>query len=178
MRTSRSLLFCLFLTAVTIGLVETSGVQLNDSYLYAEPEKIPLLLKKGDEVFVIEPGDKVIIDDQVMKYESVDMEQEILIMKKSTVLFTDISAIDIPAGNKSKQYGLKGMLYGGLVGAMAGVALTMPDESYHYMIFTVPICTGIDALALGIVGAGYGYTQKIKKETFELGTDGWRIANE
>lgn len=178
MRTSRSLLFCLFLTAAAIGLVETDVVQLQDHYLFAEPEKIPLLLKKGDEVFVIEPGDKVIIDDQVMKYESVDMEQEILIMKKSTVLFTDISAIDIPAGNKSKQYGLKGMLYGGLVGAMAGVAITMPDESYHYMIFTVPICTGIDALALGIVGAGYGYTQKIKKETFELGTDGWRIANE
>ncbi len=168
----------ILITAVAIGLVESDVVQLQDHYLFAEPEKIPLLLKKGDEVFVIEPGNKVIIDNQIMKYRSVDMENKILIMKKTTLPFSDISVIDIPAGNKSKKYGLRGLLYGGLMGATVGVVMTIPDESYHYMIFTVPICTGIDAIALGIVGAGYGYTQKINKETFELGTDGWRIANE
>ena len=178
MRTSRSLLFCLFLTAVTIGLVETDVVQLQDHYLFAEPEKIPLLLKKGDEVFVIEPGNKVIIDDQIMKYRSVDMENKILIMKKTTVPFTDISAIDIPAGNKSKKYGLKGLLYGGLMGATVGVVMTIPDEAYHLMFLTVPICAGVDGAVLGIAGAGYGYTQKISEQSFELGSDQWRIANE
>ncbi|MAD51843.1 MAG: hypothetical protein QF847_00200 [Candidatus Marinimicrobia bacterium] len=178
MNNQKTLLISVLVTIVAIGLVETNGVQLNDPYLYAEPEKTPLILKKGNDVFVIQPGNKVIIDDQIMKYRSVDMKQEILIMKKTTVPFTDISAIDIPAGNKSEKYGLKGLLYGGLMGATVGVAMTMPEEEYHYMIFTVPICAGVDGAVLGIAGAGYGYTQKISEQSFELGSDEWRIANE
>ncbi len=168
----------ILITAVAIGLVESDVVQLQDHYLFAEPEKIPLLLKKGDEVFVIEPGDKVIIDDQIMKYRSVDMENKILIMKKTTLPFSDISVIDIPAGNKSKKYGLRGLLYGGLMGATVGVVMTIPDEAYHLMFLTVPICAGVDGAVLGIAGAGYGYTQKISEQSFELGSDQWRIANE
>lgn len=178
MNNQKTLMISILITAVAIGLVESDVVQLQDHYLFAEPEKIPLLLKKGDEVFVIEPGNKVIIDDQIMKYRSVDMENKILIMKKTTVPFTDISAIDIPAGNKSKKYGLKGLLYGGLMGATVGVVMTIPDEAYHLMFLTVPICAGVDGAVLGIAGAGYGYTQKISEQSFELGSDQWRIANE
>ena len=178
MRTSRSLFISLVITGLVIGLVETDVVQLKDSYLYAEPEKVSLILKKGDEVFVIESREKVIINEEVMTYKSVDMANKILIMKKTTLPFTAITAIELAAGNKSQKYGTKGCLYGGLVGAMAGVAITMPEEEYHYMIFTVPICTGIDAITFGIVGAGYGYTQKINEQTFELGPNDWRIANE
>jgi len=178
MNNQKTLMISLMVTALAIGLVETGGVKLNDPYLYAEPEKTPLILKKGNDVFVIQPGDKVIINEEVMTYKSVDMANKILIMKKTTLPFTAITAIELAAGNKSQKYGTKGCLYGGLVGAMAGVAITMPEEEYHYMIFTVPICTGIDAITFGIVGAGYGYTQKINEQTFELGPNDWRIVNE
>ena len=178
MNNQKTLLISVLVTIVAIGLGETNGVQLNDPYLYAEPEKTPLILKKGNDVFVIQPGDRVIINDRVMKYRSVDMENKILIMKKTTLPFTDISAIDIPAGNKSKQYGLKGLLYGGLMGTTVGVVMTIPEEAYHLMFLTVPICAGVDGAVLGIAGAGYGYTQKINEHSFELGPNDWRIINE
>ena len=46
MNNQKTLLISVLVTIVAIGLVETNGVQLNDPYLYAEPEKTPLILKK------------------------------------------------------------------------------------------------------------------------------------
>jgi len=175
---NKSLISGIVATALAIGLLESGAIQLSGPFLYGDENNIPLILKKGDDTFVIQPGDKVIINDQVMKYRSVDMENKILIMKKSTLPFTDISAIDIPEGNKSKQYGLKGLLYGGLMGATVGVVITIPEEAYHIMFLTVPICAGVDGAVLGIAGVGYGYTQKINEHSFELGPNDWRIENQ
>ena len=47
MRTSRSLLFCLFLTAVTIGLVETDVIEFQNKGVHAQTEEIAKILLRA-----------------------------------------------------------------------------------------------------------------------------------
>jgi len=47
MRTSRSLLFCLFLTAVTIGLVETDVIEFQNKGVHAQTEEIAEILLRA-----------------------------------------------------------------------------------------------------------------------------------
>ena len=47
MRTSRSLLFCLFLTAVTIGLVETDVIEFQNNGVHAQTDEISEILLRA-----------------------------------------------------------------------------------------------------------------------------------
>jgi hypothetical protein len=177
MNNQKTLLISLLVTATAIGLVETNVVQLKDSYLYAEPEKTPLILKKGEDVFVIEPGEQVIINDNVYTYMSVDVASQTLIMENVSIPMGDISAIHYVTGTKMKERGLKGLKTGGLVGAAVGAVLGSYEGYYHYLILTVPMCAAVDGVALGIVGAGIGFTKK-NSQAYALGDKDWRITNE
>ena len=170
---NKTLLLGIIIIAVAIGMIETGSVQLMKPYLFADSEEASLILKKGNEIFVIQSGDNVIINEQVMTYRSVDMENKILIMQNSTLPFESIATIGHATGNKMKKYGFKGLLYGGLLGSTFAVIMSI--DAPHYMVLTVPICAGVDAAVLGIAGAGYGYTQKTSDRTFELGPGEWEF---
>ena len=164
-------------TALAIALLESGAIQLSGPFLYGDKNDIPLILKKGDDTFVVEPGERVIINDITYTYKSVDVTDQTLVMENVSIPLSDVSAIHYVTGTQMKERGLKGLLTGGLVGAVVGVAMVLPEGEYHYMVLTVPICAAVDGAVLGIVGAGIGSTKK-NFQAYALGNNDWRIANQ
>ena len=164
-------------TALAIGLIESGAIQLSGSFLYGDDNDISLILKKGGDTFVIEPGEQVIINDIVYTYKSVDVTDQTLVMENVSIPLGDVSAIHYVTGTQMKERGLKGLLTGGLVGAAVGVAMVLPEGEYHYMVLTVPICAAVDGAVLGIVGAGIGSTKQ-NSQAYALGENDWRIENQ
>ena len=109
-------------TALTIGFLESGTVQLSGPFLYGDENDISLILKKGDDTFIIEPGEKIIINDSLYTYKSVDVAGQTLVMEDVSIPLGDVSAIHYVTGTKMKERGLKGLKTGGLAGAAAGEA--------------------------------------------------------
>ena len=164
-------------TALAIGLLESGAIQLSGPFLYGDENDIPLILKKGDDTFVVEPGEQVIINDIVYTYKSVDVTGQTLVMENVSIPMGDVSANHYVTGTKMTERGRRGLLTGGLVGAAVGVAMVLPEGEYHYMVLTVPICAAVDGAVLGIVGAGIGSTKQ-NSQAYALGENNWRIQNE
>lgn len=164
-------------TALAIGILESGTVQLSDSFLYGNENDISLVLKKGDDTFVIEPGEKIIINDTLYTYKSVDMASRTLLVENTSIPLSDISTIHYVTGTKMKERGLKGLKTGGLVGAAVGAVMGSVDGNFHYLFLTVPMCSAIDGAVLGIAGATIGSKQK-KTQAHALGENDWRIINE
>jgi len=51
-------------TALTIEFLEWGTVQLSGPFLYGDENGVSLILKKDDDTFVIQPGEKIIINDE------------------------------------------------------------------------------------------------------------------
>ena len=174
---NKSLISGIVATALAIGLLESGAIQLSGPFLYGDENDISLILKKGDDTFVIQPGEQVIINDNVYTYRSVDVTNQTLVMENISIPLGDVSAVHYVTGTKMKERGLRGLLTGGLVGAAVGVIMVLPEGEYHYMVLTVPICAAVDGAVLGILGAGIGST-KINSQAYALGNNDWRIANQ
>ena len=164
-------------TALTIGFLESGTVQLSGPFLYGDENGVSLILKKENDTFEIQPGEKIIINDKIYTYKSVDVASQTLIMENISIFLGDVSAIHYVTGTKMKERGLKGLKTGGMVGAAVGVVLGSYEGYYHYLFLTVPMCAAVDGVALGIVGAGIGYKEK-KTRTYALGENDWKITNE
>ena len=164
-------------TALAIGLLESGAIQLSSPFLYGDENDIPLNLKKGDDTFVVEPGEQVIINDIVYTYKSVDVTGQTIVMENVSIPLGDVSAIHYVTGTQMKERGLKGLKTGGLVGAAVGVAMVLPEGELHYMVLTVPMCAAVDGAVLGIVGAGIGSTKQ-NSQAYALGENDWRIENQ
>jgi hypothetical protein len=59
--TNKSLISGIVATALAIGLLESGAIQISGPFLYGDENDIPLILKKGDDTFVIEPGEKSLL---------------------------------------------------------------------------------------------------------------------
>ena len=164
-------------TALAIALLESGAIQLSGPFLYGDENDIPLILKKGDDTFVVEPGERVVINDITYTYKSVDVTDQTLVMENVSIPLGDVSAIHYVTGTQMKERGLRGLLTGGLAGAAVGVAMVLPEGEYHYMVLTVPICAAVDGAVLGIVGAGIGSTKQ-NSQAYALGENDWRIENQ
>ena len=164
-------------TALAIALLESGAIQLSGSFLYGDDNDISLILKKGGDTFVVEPGEQVIINDIAYTYKSVDVTDQTLVMENVSIPLGDVSAIHYVTGTQMKERGLRGLLTGGLVGAAVGVAMVLPEGELHYMVLTVPICAAVDGAVLGIVGAGIGSTKQ-NSQAYALGENDWRIENQ
>ena len=164
-------------TALAIVLVETGVIKVSGSFIYGDDKNVPLILKKADETFEINPGDRVVINDHVYTYKSVDMISQVVMMEKGSISLGNVNTINYVTGTRMKELGLKGFLTGGLAGTAVGVAMIFPSGEYHYMIFTVPVCAALDATVFSIAGAGIGYTKK-NYTTYVLGKDDWSIVNQ
>ena len=164
-------------TALTIGFLESGTVQLSGPFLYGDENGVSLILKKENDTFEIQPGEKIIINDKIYTYKSVDVASQTLIMENISIFLGDVSAIHYVTGTKMKERGLKGLKTGGMVGAAVGAVLGSAEGYYHYLFLTVPMCAAVDGVALGIVGAGIGYKEK-KTRTYALGENDWKITNE
>ena len=175
---NKSLIGGIVATALAIALLESGAIQLSGPFLYGDENDISLILKKGDDTFVIEPGEKIIINDSLYTYRSVDVASQTLVTENVSIPLGDVNAIHYVTGTQMKERGLKGLKTGGLVGAAVGVAMVLPDEGeYHIMVLTVPICAAVDGAVLGIVGAGIGYAKK-NSQAYALGENDWRIENQ
>jgi len=164
-------------TALAIALLESGAIQLSDPFLYGDKNDIPLILKKGDDTFVVEPGERVVINDITYTYKSVDVTGQTLVMENVSIPLGDVSAIHYVTGTQMKERGLKGLKTGGLAGAAVGVVLGVVDGEYHYLFLTVPMCAAVDGAVLGIVGAGIGATKQ-NSQAYALGENDWRIENQ
>ena len=164
-------------TALTIGFLESGTVQLSGPFLYGDENGVSLVLKKENDTFEIQPGEKIIINDKIYTYKSVDVASQTLLMENISIPLGDVSAIHYVTGTKMKGRGLKGLKTGGMVGAAVGAVLGSVEGYYHYLFLTVPMCAAVDGVALGIVGAGIGYKKK-KIRIYNLGENDWRITNE
>jgi hypothetical protein len=160
-------------TALIIGFLESGTVQLSGPFLYGDEKGVSLILKKDDDTFIIQPGEKIIINDEIYTYKSVDVASQTLLMKNISIPLGDVSALHYVTGTKMKERGLKGLKTGGLVGAAVGSY----EGYYHYLALTVPMCAAVDGVALGIVEAQIGFTKK-KTRTYALGQNDWKITNE
>ena len=174
---NKSLISGIVSTALAIGLIESGAIQLSGPFLYGDENNIPLILKKGDDTFVVEPGEQVIINDIAYTYKSVDVTDQTLVMENVSIPLGDVSAIHYVTGTQMKERGLRGLLTGGLVGAAVGVAMVLPEGELHYMVLTVPICAAVDGAVLGIVGAGIGSTKQ-NSQAYALGKNDWKIENQ
>ena len=174
---NKSLIGGIVATALAIGLLESGAIQLSGSFLYGDDNDISLILKKGDDTFVIEPGEKIIINDSLYTYKSVDVTGQTLVTENVSIPLGDVNAIHYVTGTQMKERGLKGLKTGGLVGAAVGVAMVLPEGELHYMVLTVPICAAVDGAVLGIVGAGIGSTKQ-NSQAYALGENDWRIENQ
>ena len=174
---NKSLIGGIVATALAIALLESGAIQLSGPFLYGDENDIPLILKKGDDTFVVEPGEQVIINDIAYTYKSVNVTDQTLVMENVSIPLGDVSAINYVTGTQMKERGLRGLLTGGLAGAAVGVAMVLPEGEYHYMVLTVPICAAVDGAVLGIVGAGIGSTKQ-NSQAYALGENDWRIENQ
>ena len=164
-------------TILAIGLIESGAVQLSAPFVYGDENNVPLILKKGDATFIIQPGERVIVNESVYTYRSVDPASQTLVMENMSIPFGDVGAINYVTGTQMKEHGVRGLLIGGLAGAAVGVAMVLPGGEYHYMFLTVPICAAVDGAVLGILGAGIGYTKQ-NFQAYALGENDWRIENQ
>jgi hypothetical protein len=164
-------------TALTIGFLESGTVQLSGPFLYGDENGVSLILKKENDTFEIQPGEKIIINDKIYTYKSLDVASQTLLMENISIPLGDVRAIHYVTGTKMKERGLKGLKTGGMVGAAVGAVLGSVEGYYHYLFLTVPMCAAVDGVALGIVGAGIGYKEK-KIRIYNLGENDWRITNE
>ena len=164
-------------TALAIGLLESGAIQLSGSFLYGDENDISLILKNGEDTFIIEPGEKIIINDSLYIYKSVDVASQTLLVENTSIPLSDISTIRYVTGTQMKQRGLKGLMTGGMVGAAVGAVLGSVDGEFHYLFLTVPMCTVIDGAVLGIVGAGIGSTKK-NSQAYAVGENDWKIENQ
>ena len=164
-------------TALTIGFLESGTVQLSGPFLYGDEKGVSLNLKKENDTFEIQPGEKIIINDKIYTYKSVDVASQTLLMENISIFLGDVSAIHYVTGTKMKERGLKGLKTGGMVWAAVGAVLGSVEGYYHYLFLTVPMCAAVDGVALGIVGAGIGYKEK-KTRIYNLGENDWKITNE
>ena len=174
---NKSLIGGIVATALAIALLESGAIQLSGPFLYGDEYDISLILKKGGDTFVIQPGEQVIINDIAYTYKSVDVTDQTLVMENVSIPLGDVSAIHYVTGTQMKERGLRGLLTGGLVGAAVGVAMVLPEGEYHYMFLTVPICATMDGAILGIVGAGIGATKQ-SSQAYALGENDWKIENQ
>ena len=174
---NKSLIGGIVATALAIGLLESGAIQLSGSFLYGDDNDISLILKKGDDTFIIEPGEKIIINDSLYTYKSVDVTGQTIVMENVSIPLGDVNAIHYVTGTQMKERGLKGLKTGGLVGAAVGVAMVLPEGELHYMVLTVPMCAAVDGAVLGIVGAGIGSTKQ-NSQAYALGENDWRIENQ
>ena len=174
---NKSLISGIVATALAIGLLESGAIQLSGPFLYGDENDIPLILKKGDDTFVVEPGEQVIINDSLYTYKSVDVTGQTIVMENVSIPLGNVNTIHYVTGTQMKERGLRGLLTGGLVGAAVGVAMVLPEGEYHYMVLTVPICAAVDGAVLGIVGAGIGSTKQ-NSQAYALDENNWKIANE
>jgi hypothetical protein len=174
---NKSLIGGIIATALAIGLLESGAIQLSGSFLYGDENDISLILKKGDDTFIIEPGEKIIINDSLYSYKSVDVTSQTIVMENVSIPLGDVSAIHYVTGTQMKERGLKGLKTGGLAGAAVGVVLGVVDGECHYLFLTVPMCAAVDGAVLGIVGAGIGSTKQ-NSQAYALGENDWRITNE
>ena len=174
---NKSLISGIIATALAIGLLESGAIQLSGSFLYGDDNDISLILKKGDDTFIIEPGEKIIINDSLYTYKSVDVTGQTIVMENVSIPLGDVSAIHYVTGTQMKERGLKGLKTGGLAGAAVGVIMVLPEGELHYMVLTVPICAAVDGAVLGIVGAGIGSTKQ-NSQAYALGENDWRIENQ
>jgi len=174
---NKSLISGIVATTLAIALLESGAIQLSDSFLYGGENDIPLVLKKGGDTFVIQPGERVIVNNNVYTYRSVDVKGQTLLMENVSIPLGDVSAINYITGTQMKERGVKGLLAGGLAGAAVGVAMVLPGGEYHYMFLTVPICAAVDGVVLGVVGAGIGATKQ-NSQAYALGENGWKIENQ
>jgi len=172
-----SLITGMVATALTIGFLESGTVQLSGPFLYGDENGVSLILKKENDTFEIQPGKKIIINDKIYTYKSVDVASQTLLMENISIPLGDVRAIHYVTGTKMKERGLKGLKTGGMVGAAVGAVLGSVEGYYHYLFLTVPMCAAVDGVALGIVGAGIGYKEK-KIRIYNLGENDWRITNE
>ena len=164
-------------TALAIALLESGAIQLSGSFLYGDDNDISLILKKGDDTFIIEPGEKIIINDSLYTYRSVDVASQTLVTENVSIPLGDVNAIHYVTGTQMKERGLKGLKTGGLAGAAVGVVLGVVDGEYHYLFLTVPMCAAVDGAVLGIVGAGIGSTKQ-NSQAYALGNNDWKIENQ
>ena len=174
---NKSLIGGIVATALAIALLESGAIQLSGPFLYGNENDIPLILKKGDDTFVVEPGEQVIINDIAYTYKSVDVTDQTLVMENVSIPLGDVSAIHYVTGTQMKERGLKGLKTGGLAGAAVGVVLGVVDGEYHYLFLTVPMCAAVDGAVLGIVGAGIGSTKQ-NSQAYALGENDWKIENQ
>ena len=174
---NKSLISGIVATALAIAFLESGAIQLSGPFLYGDENNISLILKKGDDTFVIQPGVQVIINDIAYTYKSVNVTDQTLVMENVSIPLGDVSAINYVTGTQMKDRGLRGLLTGGLVGAAVGVAMVLPEGEYHYMLLTVPICAAVDGAVLGIVGAGIGATKQ-NSQAYALGENDWKIENQ
>ena len=94
-------------TALTIGFLESGTVQLSGPFLYGDENGVSLILKKDDDTFVIQPGEKIIINDEIYTYKSVDVASQTLLMENISIPLDDVSAIHYVLGTKMKERVLK-----------------------------------------------------------------------
>ncbi len=174
---NKSLISGIVATALAIALFESGVIRLSDYFLYGNENDIPLILKKENDTFVIQPGERVIVNNNVYTYRSVDVKGQTLLMENVSIPLGDVSAINYVTGTQMKERGVRGLLAGGLAGAAVGVAMVLPGGEYHYMFLTVPICAAVDGVVLGVVGAGIGATKQ-NSQVYALGENDWKIENQ
>ena len=104
---NKSLVSGIVATALAIILFESGVIRLSDSFLYGDENDIPLILKKEDDTFVIQPGERIIVNNNVYTYRSVDVKGQTLLMENVSIPLDDVSAINYITGTQMKERGVK-----------------------------------------------------------------------
>ena len=96
----KSLISGIIATALVIGLLESEVIQLSGPFLYGDENNIPLIRKKGDDTFVVQPGEQVIINNNVYTYKSVDVASRHLSWKMYLFLWVTLAPSIMSPGRK------------------------------------------------------------------------------
>ena len=104
---NKSLISGIVATALAVALLESGAIQLSDSFLYGDENDIPLILKKEDDTFVIQTGERIIVNNNVYTYRSVDVTGQTLVMENVSIPLDDVGAINYVTGTQMKERGVK-----------------------------------------------------------------------
>tara|TARA_B110000438_G_scaffold810_1_gene809 strand:- start:7859 stop:8437 length:579 start_codon:yes stop_codon:yes gene_type:complete len=146
-------------------------------------KKNPIILKKGDDEILINPGEniKVItIDGNLvigMYYEISILKKEIIVSgkKKNKIYYEEIKEISRGIGNKSVEYGTTGAVLGTLGGFVLGMIIVRDDAYRGVMGALFGVAGGISGL---VVGLSTGLTIPVNfEEPVLVNNNQWVIVN-
>ena len=146
-------------------------------------KKNPIILKKGDNQILINPGEKIkaiTTDGNVVigtYYKISILEKEIIVSgkKKNKIYYEEINKLSRGIGNKSVEYGIIGAILGSIGGFFLGNIIVNDDDYKGVMGAMFRIAGGISGL---VVGISTGLTIPVNfEEPVLVNNNEWVIVN-